>query len=219
MACSQPEIETALWFASEIDLANARVRLGERIGGAIPDVLSDGAISLRGFRHPVLVLKQAAALSALAGTDARYDTGTITVGEEAPALKERAISREWRDAAGSDGLSQEHGKELPSRLLGAANGARAERDASEWDGQRAAGQAGQGWALRAQPAAGRAVASQRPRNIRAPSDVMGNDLSLNATVPGLILTGPNAGFRSPARRHRPVVVPVPLAFYCSQEPR
>ena len=52
-----PAIEASLEAASSLDLTVARVRLGRKLGGLIPDVQSSGLISLKGFRHPQLLLR------------------------------------------------------------------------------------------------------------------------------------------------------------------
>jgi hypothetical protein len=38
-------------------LVVARVKLGRRLGGQVPEVRGDGDVALKGFRHPVLVLR------------------------------------------------------------------------------------------------------------------------------------------------------------------
>lgn len=53
----------------------ARVKLGRRLGGQVPEVRGDGDIALRGFRHPVLVLRSLSGGSRLPGSGAAAAAG------------------------------------------------------------------------------------------------------------------------------------------------
>jgi DNA mismatch repair protein MutS2 len=50
-------LTASLAAAAEVDLACARARLGSKLHGTIPEVGSEGVISLRQARHPVLCLR------------------------------------------------------------------------------------------------------------------------------------------------------------------
>ena len=55
---NRPELEAAVSAAGQLDLVMARVRLGKKLNGVIPEVGSEGVISLRDARHPVLLLRE-----------------------------------------------------------------------------------------------------------------------------------------------------------------
>jgi hypothetical protein len=147
--------------ASDVDLTVARVRLGRRIGGAIPAVGADGSIALRGFRHPVLLLRHTGRKSSSSSSSSSRDVDDGDVGA-------------------AEAVSQAEAAARSSRALGVGVG-RQERPGASGLSGRGGGEA----ARRAVVAAATSVATQAP--------VVGNDLSLNASVPGLVLTGPNAG--------------------------
>ena len=52
------DIERSIAAVAQIDLILARIRLGDRLAGVIPEVKDEGVISLRNARHPVLLLRE-----------------------------------------------------------------------------------------------------------------------------------------------------------------
>lgn len=55
---NRPELEAAVSAAGQLDLVKARVQLGNTLNGVIPEVGSEGIISLRDAKHPVLLLRE-----------------------------------------------------------------------------------------------------------------------------------------------------------------
>ncbi|KAL7545634.1 hypothetical protein ACHAWF_012320 [Thalassiosira exigua] len=51
------EVERNVAILGQLDAASARVKLGRRIGGTVPTVGDGGALSVKGARHPVLLLR------------------------------------------------------------------------------------------------------------------------------------------------------------------
>jgi DNA mismatch repair protein MutS2 len=55
---NRAELEASVMAAGQLDLVMARVSLGNKLDGVIPEVGSEGVISLRDAKHPVLLLRQ-----------------------------------------------------------------------------------------------------------------------------------------------------------------
>lgn len=54
---SRDEIDQSVAVVAQLDLVLARIRLGDRIAGVIPEVRDEGIISLKNAKHPVLLLR------------------------------------------------------------------------------------------------------------------------------------------------------------------
>lgn len=55
---NREDIERSVAVAAQIDLILARIRLGDRIAGVVPEVGNEGIISLKRAKHPVLLLRE-----------------------------------------------------------------------------------------------------------------------------------------------------------------
>lgn len=55
---NRPELEASTAAVGQLDLTMARVALGRKLDGVIPDSGSEGVISLRNAQHPVLLLRE-----------------------------------------------------------------------------------------------------------------------------------------------------------------
>ena len=51
------EIKEGVMAVAEVDVINAKAKLGVRIGGVVPSVDCDGQISCKNAKHPVLLLR------------------------------------------------------------------------------------------------------------------------------------------------------------------
>jgi hypothetical protein len=135
------DIDGSLEAAADIDMVFARARLGRRLGGTVPVVGEEGCIELRGFRHPVLVLKQQGIHAVPSPTSSSSSSSGSMLSpmqqqeEERVGVEGKGASRpweRWRQGTGADDKS--------ARALPCAPG------------------------------------------------VVGNDLSLNSSMPGLVST-------------------------------
>lgn len=63
---NEQEIKQSIYSVALLDLVLARTRLGERLGGVIPQVSSEGVVTLKNAKHPVLILRQ---ISNIIGND------------------------------------------------------------------------------------------------------------------------------------------------------
>jgi len=61
-----PSIEGSVNAAGQLDLVMARVQLGKKLAGVIPQVGDEGIVSLRNAKHPVLLLRE---LNNVVGSD------------------------------------------------------------------------------------------------------------------------------------------------------
>lgn len=55
---NKSDIDQSVAVIAQLDLVLARIRLGDQIGGIIPQVKDEGAISLKNAKHPVLLLRE-----------------------------------------------------------------------------------------------------------------------------------------------------------------
>ncbi len=69
---NQDDIDQSIAAVSQIDLILARIRLGDKISGVIPEVGNDGVISLKNAKHPVLLLRE---LENVVGSDINLGSG------------------------------------------------------------------------------------------------------------------------------------------------
>jgi DNA mismatch repair protein MutS2 len=58
IAESRSDIDQSVAVIAQLDLVLARIRLGDRIAGVIPEVKDEGVISLKNAKHPVLLLRE-----------------------------------------------------------------------------------------------------------------------------------------------------------------
>merc|ERR1740124_1613543 len=65
-------IDKSLSAVAQIDLVRARVRLGEMIGGVVPEVRDEGVMTLSCAKHPVLLLRE---LDNVVGSDIEIGIG------------------------------------------------------------------------------------------------------------------------------------------------
>eukprot|EP00979_Chaetoceros_neogracilis_P008241 scaffold1833_cov263-Chaetoceros_neogracile.AAC.2 len=69
---NQDDIDEAIAVVAQLDLVLARIRLGDRIAGVIPEVGDEGVISLKDAKHPVLLLRE---LKEVVGSDIDLGAG------------------------------------------------------------------------------------------------------------------------------------------------
>ena len=60
------EIERNVASIGQLDVVMARVRLGRRLEGIVPEVREEGVVSLKEARHPILLLRE---LEGVVGSD------------------------------------------------------------------------------------------------------------------------------------------------------
>mmetsp|Transcript_3431 Transcript_3431/g.6468 ORF Transcript_3431/g.6468 Transcript_3431/m.6468 type:complete len:886 (-) Transcript_3431:98-2755(-) len=55
---SRSDIDQSVAVIAQLDLVLARIRLGDRLSGVIPEVKDEGVISLKNAKHPILLLRE-----------------------------------------------------------------------------------------------------------------------------------------------------------------
>jgi DNA mismatch repair protein MutS2 len=70
---SKDDIDQSIAVVAQLDLVLARIRLGDKISGIIPEVGNEGVVSLKNARHPVLLLRE---LENVVGSDIDLGAGT-----------------------------------------------------------------------------------------------------------------------------------------------
>lgn len=70
---NREDIERSITVVAQIDLILARIRLGDRIAGIVPEVGNEGIISLKRAKHPVLLLRE---LPNVVGSDIDIGAGS-----------------------------------------------------------------------------------------------------------------------------------------------
>jgi hypothetical protein len=131
-------IEASLEAAADMDLVCARVRLGRLLDGQVPQVKEKGVVDLKGFRHPVLVLKEMKQ-------------------QQLNQLNEQTQQQQQQQQ-----LQLQNSYASSSSSSSGTTGGLSSSSASSFH-----------WSLTPQPAL-------------PPSKVVGNNLSLNASTPGLV---------------------------------
>ena len=69
---NRDDIERSIAAVAQIDLVQARIRLGDKLEGVVPQVGDEGIISLQNARHPVLLLRE---LENVVGSDIDIGAG------------------------------------------------------------------------------------------------------------------------------------------------
>ena len=69
---NQEDIDQSIAVVAQIDLVLARIRLGDKISGVIPEVGNEGVVSLKNAKHPVLLLRE---LDNVVGSDIDLGSG------------------------------------------------------------------------------------------------------------------------------------------------
>lgn len=72
IATHREEIERNVASLGQLDLVAARVKLGRRLGGVVPEVGAEGVVRAREARHPVLLLR---GLEGVVGSDVEIGEG------------------------------------------------------------------------------------------------------------------------------------------------
>ena len=69
---NRDDIERSIAAVAQLDLVLARIRLGDKLNGVVPEVGDDGVISLQDAKHPVLLLRE---LDNVVGSDIDIGAG------------------------------------------------------------------------------------------------------------------------------------------------
>lgn len=69
---NKEDIDQSIAVVAQLDLVLARIRLGDKIDGIIPEVRDEGVVSLKNAKHPVLLLRE---LDNVVGSDIDLGSG------------------------------------------------------------------------------------------------------------------------------------------------
>jgi len=69
----EQDIQRSIYAVALLDLVLARIRLGERLGGVIPQVSNEGIVTLTNAKHPILILRNVANI---VGNDIHFGVGS-----------------------------------------------------------------------------------------------------------------------------------------------
>ncbi len=69
---NREDIERSIAAVAQLDLVMARIRMGDKLDGVVPEVGNEGVISLKDARHPVLLLRE---LDNVVGSDIDLGAG------------------------------------------------------------------------------------------------------------------------------------------------